>query len=379
MGMSNSSCCFGLTWAFVLLMETGTMCAQQLDWTFVDESRGGREIAVDFRHPVPLESTVNLIVVGHGFAMQAADYDDLATDLVEHGWAVALVKTESSLSPSHVDFGLDLTYVANHASSELDSGSLAGLLGEHSAIVGHSMGGGSTWLAADAAEESIRTLVGLAPAETNPSALAAAANVDLPVLVISGTSDAITPPELHHIPLFEAATNSPCKALIHLNDAGHCGFADEGTVCDLGELFFSGMSRMNQQMHTRELLILWLDWHLESTPENVLAFQAYVDGQSDVEMTLQCSETSVKENAFQRYSLSIQPNPTHQEVQLKSSNGQPLGILQCFDSRGHLVPLPPLPLGLHQHVIQVHQWPPGIYTFQSIQAPNMQTGRLVVY
>jgi len=379
MDMSNSSCRFGLTWAFMLLMETGTICAQQLDWTFVDETRGGREIAVDFRHPIPLESPVNLIVVGHGFAMQAADYDDLAADLVEHGWAVALVKTESNLSPSHADFGLDLAYVANHASSELDSGALAGLLGEHTAIVGHSMGGGAAWLASDAAEESIRTWVGLAPAETNPSAQEAAANIDMPVLVISGTADAVTPPEMHHIPLFEAATNSPCKALIHLNNAGHCGFADEGTLCDLGELFFNGMSRLDHQMHTRELLILWLEWHLESTADNALALQAYVDGQLDVEMTLQCSETSVKERSFPTQSLAIHPNPAHQEVQLKRWDGQPLGILQCFDSRGDLVPLPSLPVDSHQLVIQVRQWPAGIYTFHSIQESSIQTGRLVVY
>lgn len=83
----------------VLAAAWGTqgLLGQEADWTFVDDTRGGREIAVEFRFPDGLDAPAPLVVVGHGFAMQAGDYGDLAAGLVEEGYVVGLVATESGL------------------------------------------------------------------------------------------------------------------------------------------------------------------------------------------------------------------------------------------------------------------------------------------
>ena len=44
----------------------------------------------------------------------------------------------------------------------------------------------------------------LAPADTRPSAVKAAASVRIPALIISGENDCITRPEAHQIPIFNA-------------------------------------------------------------------------------------------------------------------------------------------------------------------------------
>ncbi len=177
-----------------------------------------------------------VITFGHGFVMGWDAYANIWENLVPKGYILVFPRTEGNFSPVHDDFGKDLVVVANRfiADCAVPSFFAYGHYNGKNAVMGHSMGGGSTFLAASNANANFDLLVGLAPAETDPSAIAAAANVTIPAVVFSGTEDAVTPPVDHHIPIYEAL-NSSCKQFFAVTGGAHCYFANSNTACDFGE------------------------------------------------------------------------------------------------------------------------------------------------
>lgn len=307
--------------------------AQQLDWTLVDAERNDREIPLDVRFNSDWAEQVPLVVLAHGFVMQPVDYDDVVTGIVEAGMAVALLGTETGLAPSHVDYGLDMAFVAEHLHQEV-GGALEGLLNGDVAFIGHSMGGGASWLGAAelGAYAGLRAVVGWAPAETVPSSIAAAADVEAPTLLISGSADAITTPAQHHQPLFDGLTATDCRAFASLIGGGHCGFADAGTLCDIGELGFSGMSREEQQAHTLALTVGWLQAHLFEEPQALDVLQAYAGDAENVELDLECAATEVA--SISRLSVvSCHPNPAERVLHVSWPSGVTGGTVFTHDGR----------------------------------------------
>jgi hypothetical protein len=140
--------------------------------------------------------------------------------------------------------------------------------------MGHSMGGGASFLAADN-NTSIHALIGLAPAETNPSAIAVAPNVQVPSIVFSGSSDGVTPPAQHHIPMYDGVT-STCKSFVSIIGGAHCYFANTNFNCDFGEGTSStgiSISRAEQQNATYSILDPWLDFNLKDMCSGYEYFQ----------------------------------------------------------------------------------------------------------
>ena len=72
------------------------------------------------------------------------------------------------------------------------------------------MGGGAALLAA-ARHSSVRAVATLAAAESDPSAIEAAAAIAAPVLFLAAADDAITPVERHQRPMFEAKASGPVQ------------------------------------------------------------------------------------------------------------------------------------------------------------------------
>jgi len=137
------------------------------------------------------------------------------------------------------------------------------------------MGGGSTFLAAEN-NTTIETIIGLAPAETNPSAIAAAPQVMVPTLVLSGAQDGVTPPIDNHIPMYNDA-NTDTKVFVNIVGGAHCYFANTNFNCDFGEATSSNgisISRADQQQLTYNWLNPWLDYHLK---EDCSAWAALTD------------------------------------------------------------------------------------------------------
>ena len=244
--------------------------------TFTDPSRGGRQIPCEVYYPAVTAGnntavaagSFPLLSFGHGFAMGVNAYYNLRDAFVPEGYILVLPTTEGGLlpAPSHGEFGLDLAFVIAEMQGEgADPASpFFGHVASTAAVMGHSMGGGASFLAA-AGSPLVTTVVNYAPAETNPSAIAAAGNVQVPVLVLAGSQDCVTPPASNQVPMYNAVP-SGCKAYVELTGGGHCNFANSNFNCSFGELTCGGagsLGRPAQQALAQQYTLLWLDRYLK--------------------------------------------------------------------------------------------------------------------
>ncbi len=253
--------------------------------SFIDPDRNNRAINTAVYYPAissgqntPVASgQFPVIVFGHGFVMVHTAYQYLWTDLVPEGYILAFPTTEGSFSPSHLDFGLDLAFLIEKMKTEGQNPSslFYNAVAETSAVMGHSMGGGASFLACNL-NQSPTTMVTFAAANTNPSAIGAASGVTIPTLLFAGQNDCVTPPPVHQYPLYEA-TASQQKVLIEINGGGHCYFADYNLFCAIGEGSCSpspSVTRQQQQNTTLDFLHPWFDFLLKN---NISAWQIFMD------------------------------------------------------------------------------------------------------
>lgn len=280
-----------------LLLSIMTFAQYQVGhttFTFNDPTRtggfgsgggAGRQIQTEIYYPAALAGTdvalasgeFPVIVFGHGFSMLWSAYDNFWNHYVEQGYIMAFPRTEGGLSPNHGDFGLDIKIVDEKMmlfNDDPTSLFFEGING-NSALMGHSMGGGASYLAA-ANNTSIKTLVSFAGAETTPSAIAAAADVTVPTVVFYGSKDGVTPPAEHAIPMYNAL-GAGCKSLVNIVDGNHCRFANSNGACETAELFVSpggAISRANHHARLFSVLDLWLAYTLKN---DCSAYQAYLD------------------------------------------------------------------------------------------------------
>lgn len=247
----------------------------------------GRQIQCEVYYPATsagtntpvLDGEFPVVVFGHGFAMEWSAYQNIWQHLVPQGYIMIFPRTEGGFfpAPSHNDFGLDLALVSERLleEDEIFASPFYQKINGNSAIMGHSMGGGATILSAQN-NSNIKTIIGLAPAETNPSAVSAAANVTVPALVLSGSSDGVTPPAEHHIPIYNGLSSS-CKSFVSLTGGAHCYFANTNFNCDLGEGASSSgitLNRAEQQTMMNSLITPWLDYYLKDECLGYSNFQA---------------------------------------------------------------------------------------------------------
>ena len=356
---------------FYLLMAT-IACAQfqvgHLPSIFTDPSRNNRAITCEIYYPATTEGDFAplaggqfpFILFGHGFVMNYTAYANITEALVSQGYILIYVETEGGIAPVHSDFGLDLAFLADHFYDEsANAASLFyGSMLNRCAIMGHSMGGGATWLAATTSA-SVDCIAGLAPAETNPSAIAAASNVNVPAMVFSGSSDAVTAPATNHVPIFEG-TASACKYFVNIIEGSHCGYADSGSLCDFGELGFSGLSREEQQAITHELLLAYFDYYLRDIASGLGVIQNYDSPQSSTETQIECL-SSVANTEVQ--GMLVFPNPCTESLFLESdANGS---MNYCvMDLTGREVVSGALMFCGGRAEVSTVQLPAGVYTMR---------------
>jgi len=198
---------------------------------------------------------------------------------VPNGYIVAFPDTETGL-PSHGDFGDDIAFLVGAIQAEGANAAsvLFGAVGIKSAVGGHSMGGGASFLAAGG-NTSIDALFNFAAAETSPSAIAAAGSVSVPTLVIEGTDDCVTPSAGNTGDMY-AALNTPCQSLISITGGSHCQFANNDFVCSLGQIGCGGsITQGDQENIVITYLLPFLNYHLKmdcdagTTFDNLLNIQ----------------------------------------------------------------------------------------------------------
>jgi dienelactone hydrolase len=251
--------------------------------TFIDSSRNNRPISTDIYYPATTAG-VNaqiapgvfpVLVLGHGFVMTTAAYQNYRDALVPEGYILALPNTEGSFGPSHADFGLDLRFIVSRLQSHGTGTAIQPVhVATTSAIMGHSMGGGSAFLASQN-NVGITTLVTFAAANTNPSSVAAATQISVPTLQFSGVNDCVTPPVQHQDQMYDS-TAAAYKTQIYVTGGGHCFFANSNFNCTLGEATCSPnptITRDQQQDVTHDFVKLWLAYYLKDDCSRGLAFQ----------------------------------------------------------------------------------------------------------
>jgi pimeloyl-ACP methyl ester carboxylesterase len=223
-----------------------------------------------------------VIVFGHGFVIRWDAYDFIWEYFVAKGYICAFLRTEGNTSPSHTDFGGDMAFLATYIPTVLNTSDpiLQGHVKNKTAIMGHSMGGGSSYLAC-ANNATPTTFISLAAATTNPSSITAAANISVPSLTIAGTEDCVAPivssgSPANALAMYNALPSSTCKYFVELTGASHCQFTygsgggGAADLCYSGEglscLFGWGPYITLQQQHDRMFLLIepWLRYYLQN-------------------------------------------------------------------------------------------------------------------
>lgn len=277
--------------------------------TFQDPSRGNRSIQTEIYYPGQttgtdvdlVQGSFPVIIFGHGFVMSWDAYQNLWEEFVPRGYIMLFPRTEGSIfGTDHQKFGWDLQFLVTEMQNEgADASSMFyNAVAPQTALMGHSMGGGAAFLAADSlcsnGNTTLKTLIGLAPAESTSngvSSISSAANVTVPSLILSGTQDGVTPPTEHHIPMYNAL-NSSCKTIINIIGGAHCYFANSNFNCDFGEsTSSSGISITREEQHqvTFDFVNLWLDYILKDNCNSYFLFNDSLSSSSRITFSEACA------------------------------------------------------------------------------------------
>lgn len=279
--------------AFLLLLAQssfGQFAIGHRTITYNDPDRTNRAIECEIYYPgisagnnVAVESgEFPVIVFGHGFTMQPTAYPNWNDEFVPDGYIVVLPATETGFSPSHQEFGLDLRFIATQmqAEGQNNASPFYQHVSDKTALMGHSMGGGAAFLAASGFS-GVDCIVGLAPAETNPSAVAAGANVSAPAMILSGASDGVTPPADHHIPIYDGLASS-CKYFVSIANGSHCRFASNPGLCTFGEIIPGSLSAADQQAVSYAVCHPWFDYFLKDDCDAWDDYQTALSTETDL-------------------------------------------------------------------------------------------------
>ena len=316
--------------------------------TFTDPSRGNREIETEIYYPAissgedaAIATTFGgfpVAAFGHGFVMSYTAYQNINEMMVPNGYVVAYPKTETGILPSHASFGLDLAFVISQIEllGNTESSIFYQRLNGKSAVMGHSMGGGAAFLAANGNLE-IDAIVTLAPAETNPSAIGAASNIQIPALVIAGANDCVTPPDENQFPMYNALQSS-CKTYISINGASHCQMANYNLLCSIGEGTCSpsaDISREQQHGIISTYLISWLNAQLKEDCESGTSFNDQIESSTAITFERSCEQCELLAVTENHKNFKMYPNPVKNTFVIEVSSGN--YVLELHDMQSRLV------------------------------------------
>ncbi len=299
-------------WAFSQTYQIGH---RQVIYT--DPARNNRQIQTEIYYPANTagdnvavaNGQFPFLVFGHGFVMGWDSYKWMWDSLVPLGYIIAFPRTEGSMSPSHSEFGKDLRFLNEKIKSENNNSAsfLYQKVAATSAIMGHSMGGGSSFLAADN-YTNFTTLINFAAAVTNPSSITAASRVTVPVLMFIGENDGVAPPQQHQIPMFDSCASN-CKTRITIKGGGHCYFANYNFNCSFGEMTTNPqptITREEQIARVNYLLVPYLNYMLKGDANAGTLFLNRLTNNPNITYVRNCT-SNIPESSVSPY--IVYPNP----------------------------------------------------------------------
>lgn len=294
-----------------------------------------------------------IVVFGHGFAMTWDSYDNIYNKLASLGYIVLLPRTESGIfpTPNHGDFAADIKLLANQGlllnttSTPTALATFNGKVLQKSAIGGHSMGAGCSFVAAQN-NTTITCLFNLAAATSNTagvSSVAGASLVTVPTLVISGEKDNVadsTVQNSHYNP-----TSSSIKFHSIIKDVTHCDFGNgQSTTCTIGQAACSTPS-CNTTLFNRYMSYIepFLAYELKSDCNAGNTFMTLIQNPSadrigrKITGTIACATTDLETiNQFQ--SLLVFPNPAKEKIMISYTTENISTIqIELYDISGRLI------------------------------------------
>lgn len=318
--------------------------------TYIDPARGNRSIQTEMYYPATTagdnvavaSGQFPILVFGHGFVMVWSSYDNIWNSLVPLGYIMAFPRTEGNITPNHDEFGKDLAFLVNKLKNENNNSSspFYQKVDSSSAIMGHSMGGGSSFLAC-AGNSVPDAMITFAAANTNPSSITAAASVNIPTLVFSGEEDCVAPPADHQIPMYNALASN-CKVYISIKEGGHCYFANYNFNCTFGEeTCYPGgipLDRSEQQATTMNFVIPYLDYFLKG---NIASWNKFVDSLNTSSKITKINNCPINPATVETHKntnfFAVYPNPAREIVEISVPEEiHPLKII-ITDLAGQLV------------------------------------------
>jgi len=189
-----------------------------------DPQRHGRVVLAKLCLPEGSASSLPLLVYGHGFDCNPQDYDYYcefaATAMVYHNSRIYLDEDTKNLAADAAFLAAELPRQAK----ENTSSPLFGRLGTTNILGGHSMGGGTSILAAATHSPATGMFLTAPGLYTLPYAKPFLKNVTIPSVIVSGSNDCgpnALPKEAQ--PTYDGLA-SQRKVLIVLKGANHCGW-----------------------------------------------------------------------------------------------------------------------------------------------------------
>ena len=270
-------------------------------------------------HDLPISfGNFPVIVFGHGFLISWDSYENFWTSLVPEGYILCFPTTEMGFSPNHQDFADDLKFISSQMQieSQISSSIFYNAVLPKTGILGHSMGGGASFLATEN-NPNINTLINFAAAETNPSAISAASNITIPTVIFSGDDDCVTPPIIHQNIMFDSL-NANCKTQVNIINGGHCYFANDNVLCSFGESSCNpnlNITREEQQNITNDFLKIWLSFYLKSNQNSFSVFNDSLQSSNRITYSQFCNGTGSK-NQIVVNEINIYPNPVTENLNI---------------------------------------------------------------
>jgi pimeloyl-ACP methyl ester carboxylesterase len=303
-------------------------------FTFIDASRSNRNIATEIYYPsdvagdnVALTTSNSLkfpsLVFGHGFVMTWDAYQNFWETLVPNGYIIAFPKSEGSFSPSHLEFGKDLAFVINQMNilGTQNTSIFFNRVSNKNAVMGHSMGGGASFLSVPL-NPNITTLVNFAAAETTPSAITASASISIPSLIFAGANDCVAPPTSNQVPLYNGLTSS-CKTYISMVGASHCQMSNSNSLCNFGEASCTPtptISRTVQHVKIFSYLLPWLNYQLKLECSQGAIFDSQIITDTAITFQkncIQCGPALSSEFNSLDNEIVLFPNPANDFIYVK--------------------------------------------------------------
>ena len=363
-----------------LLAQTFNIGHTSMD--FYDNARN-RNITTEIYYPAdsngddrPISfGNFPVIVFGHGFLISWDSYDNYWTSLVPEGYILCFPTTEMGFTPSHQSFADDLIFLTSQMQIESQNSTsiFYNSILPKTGIMGHSMGGGASFLAAEN-NPNINTLINFAAAETNPSAISAARNINIPSLIFSGEGDCVTPPINHQNIMFDSL-NSYCKTQINILNGGHCYFANENVLCSFGESSCNptlNITRNEQQNITNDFLKIWLNFSLKSNQNSFTIFNDSLQTSNRITYSQFCNSTSII-NPNKVDEIIIYPNPTKSFIKIIVNEKSNVLI---YNSKGEKISENYINVGISE--LNISDFSKGIYYVNVINKKETSSKKMIV-